>query len=246
MANQLNQIPASLEPLGRVGDRDIMASPVWYQFFRTLSSLFSSSSPVRGGSAVLDTIGNTLGGMLARFGDAWHEFVATAPNQLVVLNPGAPPSLRTFIQLLNGVGAVQGEILFRGALGWEVLPPVAGGYLQSLGPGTDPHYATGVLGTSVATGLTATGTTQADALALVDNWNEITTTPANTGVVLFNYGPAVQSVVFNPGANALNVYPPVGGKIDALALNAPYPLPTGKSQVFYQLTSDRWRSSQLG
>lgn len=97
-----------------------------------------------------------------------------------------------------------------------------------------------------ATGLTATGTTQADALALTAEWNEVTTTPANSGVRLNSFGKGLTSTVFNAGANPLDVYPPVGGAIDALGTNNPYILAAGRSQTYYQLSTTAFRSTQLG
>lgn len=249
MADQLNQVPASLEPIGTFGEKEIpvKVNAVWYKFFVTLSGLFSGGGSSGGGaSAILDTIGSQIGGMLSRFGTGWQEFVASAPNQIPVMNPGVPITLKTASQVLDLISNVRGSILFRGAGAWQVLVPVAGGYLQSQGPGADPQYAASTGGASVATGLAATGTTQGTALALNRSWNEVTATPANSGVLLAAFGVGQQSVVFNEGGSALNVYPPAGGQIDALAVDAPYPLPNTKSQEFYQLTAARWRSSQLG
>lgn len=97
-----------------------------------------------------------------------------------------------------------------------------------------------------ADGLVAAGTTQADATVLTADWNEITTTPANSGVLLNNFGQGFASFVWNFGANALKVYPPVGCEIDALGANNPYALAVGKLQIFSQLTVTRFRSTQLG
>lgn len=98
----------------------------------------------------------------------------------------------------------------------------------------------------VGSSLTAAGTTQADALALSSEWNEVTTTAANTGVILSACGAGFESTVLNRGANTLKVYPPVGCKIDALATNAAYSLATVKSQVFYQISATQFYSLQLG
>lgn len=250
MADQLNQVPTSLEPIGTFGAKDIPVriSTPWYKFFVSVSSLFTGSGGgSTGASAILDTIGDATGGMLGRFASGWQEFTASAPNQIPVMNP-APATLQlmTISQLLDLLGAVRGDILFRGAAGWQVLVPVAGRYFQSQGPGADPVYAVGVSVTTVATGLAATGTVQADALVLTMNWNEVTTAPVSSGVELAALGIGQPSKVWNAGANALNVYPPVGGQIDALAVNAPYPLAVNKCQEFDQLTATHWRSTQLG
>lgn len=261
MADQLNQIPTSSEPIGSFGKVEVpvQVSPVWYKFFVTLSGLYSNSSGGgTGASAILDTIGSTIGGMLSRFGTGWHEFVASAPNQIPVMNPGVPITLKTVDQLLaladaaaasallDLIGAARGDVLFRGAANWQVLAPVAGGYFQSLGPGADPQYAASTAGTTVATGLVAAGTTQATALVLVAGWNEIDTVAVNTGVMIPALGAGLASTVFNEGANSLKVYPPVGGQIDALGVNVPYPLAASKMQSLFQLTATQWRTTQLG
>lgn len=248
MADQLNQIPTSSEPIGTFGDKEIpvKVSSVWYKFFASVSSVFSGGGGGTGASALLDTIGDVIGGMLARFGDGWHEFVATQPNEIPVMNPGTPVILKTVSQLLDLIGGTQGEVLYRGVAGWQVLAPVAGGYFQSQGPGADPVYAASTSGNSVATGLVAAGTTQGTALVLTRNWNEIITTPVNSGVTLAALGAGQPGKVWNEGANPLNVYPPVGGQIDALGVNNPYILAAGKCQELDQLAAGFWRSTQLG
>jgi hypothetical protein len=94
----------------------------------------------------------------------------------------------------------------------------------------------------VSTALTATGTTQADALALESEWNEITSTPANTGVRLSGFGVGLNSVVFNQGGGNLKIYPPVGGAIDALGTDNPFTLANNTVRDFYQLTATQFRS----
>lgn len=229
-----------------IGSAPVMVSNVWYKFFLTVSSLFTNSNGSAAASALLDTIGNAVGGMLSRFGTGWQEFVASGANQIPVMNPGVPVTLKTTSQLLDTIGALRGQILFRGAAGWQVLAPSAGGYLQSQGPGADPQYAASTAAASVATGLAATGTVQGDALVLVDGWNEVGATPVNSGVVLPLLGIGLPSLVFNEGVNTLKVYPPGAGQIDALGASAAYSLAAGKIQSFNQLTAARWRSTQLG
>lgn len=261
MADQLNQVPTSSEPIGTFGKTDVpvQVSSVWYKFFVTLSGLFSNSSGGgSGASAILDTLGDVVGGMLSRFGTGWHEFVASAPNQIPVMNPNVPITLKTVdqllalagatavSQLLDQIGTVQGDILFRGAGVWQVLAPAAGNYLQSQGPGVDPHYVSSTAGATVATGLVATGTVQGDALVLTKNWNEIDTTPVNSGVAISSLGVGLATTVFNQGANSLKVYPPIGGQIDALGINSPYALAASKMQLLFQLTATQWRTTQLG
>lgn len=344
MVSQINQVPASLEPVGTVplGDKEIkvQVSPVWYKFFVSLSNLTSGGGGGSAASALLDTIGSTVGGMLARFGSGWQEFVASSPNQIPVMNPATPVTLKTVSQILDTIGGTPGDVLFRGAAGWEVLPPVNGAFLQSAGPDliygqpdvstlldlsagnqpggllargaalwqeliagapnlipvmTGPPAPVAMLTISeildlignaqgdilfrgaagwqvlapvtdaflqskgaaadpvftpviptVDTALVATGASQATALVLTKNWNEIATVAAATGVLLPGLGTGIESKVFNNGANALLVYPPVGGQIDTLGADTPYPLPLAKSQTFSQTAALQWLSTQLG
>lgn len=95
-----------------------------------------------------------------------------------------------------------------------------------------------VIAGSIATGLTALGTTQANAAVCEGAINLFSTVAAGTGVVLGAPIPATigspvaaqhalsilsagdSVMVINQGANTLNVYPPVGGKIDNGTANA--------------------------
>jgi hypothetical protein len=61
-----------------------------------------------------------------------------------------------------------------------------------------------------ATGLTATGTTAADALQLSAVWNTVGTTAASTGVKA-----GAMVCVYNAGASTLTVYPATGSTINA-------------------------------
>jgi hypothetical protein len=88
------------------------------------------------------------------------------------------------------------------------------------------------IGGQGATGLTAAGSTQGTALALVASNNVVATTGASTGVIL----PAVQGGeevwVYNAGASTLTVYPPTGAAINSGAANAGFAVATTKSATF--------------
>ena len=77
--------------------------------------------------------------------------------------------------------------------------------------------------------LSSTGTTQADALALTNDWNNITTVSTGTGVLLPALTQGQMVWVFNndPAQN-LNVYPPIGASITyqsvTSAVNSPISL----------------------
>ena len=98
----------------------------------------------------------------------------------------------------------------------------------------------------VITGLVATGSTQADALQLTTDWNEVITSAAGSGVQLSPLQPGQPQRVYNGGSNGLNVYPQIGVAIDALDVNMPYVLAPGKTQEFDGYSSTQLRSVQWG
>ena len=90
-----------------------------------------------------------------------------------------------------------------------------------------PGLSVQALCQDVATGITAAGTVQGDATALTSHVNVVSTVAANTGVILYSTAVPVDSqVIFNGGANPLNVYPPSGSKINNLPANGAVILPT--------------------
>lgn len=91
--------------------------------------------------------------------------------------------------------------------------------------GLSAVQAAAVQGT-VASGLTATGTTQANALPLGADNNAFSTVAAGTGCILPAMNPGDDITVYNGGANALLIYPPVGAMIKGLGVNAGYSLAT--------------------
>lgn len=100
---------------------------------------------------------------------------------------------------------------------------------------------------SVAVGVIATGNSQLTSFGLTDDWNEIDTVAANTGVQIPQLQPGQGfCLIFNGGASTLRIYPIIGSKIDALATNAPYQLAAAKMQLFSQWTLTQLRSVQLG
>jgi hypothetical protein len=94
--------------------------------------------------------------------------------------------------------------------------------------------------------VTAAGTTQADATPLESEWNVVTSTPANTGVLLDGFNIGVSTTVINAGGLTLKVYPPSGMQIDTNAVNIPYSLPNAKQQTFSQISATQFYSTQLG
>lgn len=109
-----------------------------------------------------------------------------------------------------------------------------------LGSGNSPLASTAICGDS-SVALTATGTTQATALLISSNTNEIATTAASTGVVFpANQVPSDEIIVANYGANTLSVYPALGESINAGAANAAFSVATNKTAYFVKTSSTRW------
>ena len=93
----------------------------------------------------------------------------------------------------------------------------------------------------VASALTATGTTQADAYSLAAATNAFSTVASGTGAVLYSDAvPGDSQLVYNGGANALKVYPPSGEKLNALATDAAMTLAVNTACQFTKLTSTVW------
>jgi hypothetical protein len=101
---------------------------------------------------------------------------------------------------------------------------------------------------TVATGLEATGTNQATAFQLSNQWNVVDTVAAGSGVLLSSLNAGQTQAVFNANtlSDLLNVYPPPGVQIDALGANKPYQLAALKMQIFNFVSSGQIDSTQLG
>ena len=105
-------------------------------------------------------------------------------------------------------------------------------------------FASGLNSTQVAailldvgTSISAAGTTQATATALTNTLNGVTTAAAGSGVVLYGGSAGDSQTVYNGGANAVNVYPPSGAKINGLATNSPHLLATNTACEFWFLSA---------
>lgn len=104
-----------------------------------------------------------------------------------------------------------------------------------MGVGVPPMQAQVMNGVGQASQI-ATGTVQADAFQLTGCSTEFTTVAAGTGARLIAPNLNVTTgdilAVYNQGANALLVYPPVGFKIGLAATNAAVSVPSGKAALF--------------
>jgi hypothetical protein len=93
----------------------------------------------------------------------------------------------------------------------------------------------------VATGLTATGTTQNDALEVTSAKNAFSTVATGAGAILDSDAAAGDTqMIYNGGANPLTVYPPSGAQINALGANAGMLLPVRTACEFYCLSTTLW------
>lgn len=108
---------------------------------------------------------------------------------------------------------------------------------NAMGSGTPANQAGSIIG-GVAAGLTATGTTQADALLITASNNQYTTVASGAGAIAPSYmQPGDYFRVFNNGANALLVYPISGAAINNGSANAGFSVAANKSAQFFMLSS---------
>lgn len=96
----------------------------------------------------------------------------------------------------------------------------------------------------VKTGITAAGTTIADATQLTGDISVVTTTALNTGVKLPPNEVGDQFMVHNLGANPLLVYPALAAEnINALAAAAGFSVGAGKAAFFYRISNTLYTAS---
>lgn len=89
----------------------------------------------------------------------------------------------------------------------------------------------------VTSGIVAAGTTQGTATALTSTLNGLGTVAAGSGVVLYAGSAGDCQIVYNAGANAVKVYPPVGATINQLAVNIPHTLAINTACEYWFLSS---------
>ena len=81
------------------------------------------------------------------------------------------------------------------------------------------------LGEDPLTAFTAAGTTQATATTLTSNFANVTTPAPNNGVIMND--PYGRTFIYNSGPNTLLIYPPVGGTMVGLSINAAVNIASG-------------------
>jgi len=93
---------------------------------------------------------------------------------------------------------------------------------------------------SIATAISAAGTTQSTATALTKTINIVSTVSASQGVRLPSAEAGEFILVANQGVNALSVYPASGHTINNLAANASLSLAADTRRLFFAATSTAW------
>ena len=89
--------------------------------------------------------------------------------------------------------------------------------------------------------ITAAGSLQSNATPLTNAYNIVTTAPASSGVRLM--APAqsgLRCTIVNRGANSINIYPAIGGTVDAFGANSPYLLGVNQTITLESSSSTQW------
>ncbi len=98
----------------------------------------------------------------------------------------------------------------------------------------------GFVAFGVSSAVSAAGTTQTDATALVRPINNVTTVAANSGVRLPAATPGMRVMVRNGTATTLRVYPATGAQINTLGNNVGLTLETLANIEFVAFTATQW------
>ena len=100
----------------------------------------------------------------------------------------------------------------------------------------------GIVINSISAAVSAAGTTQGTATALVSNINNVTVVAVGaTGVILPTAVAGMRILVRNSdSADTLSIYPATGGTINALAANAAFTLAAGSTTELMATTATQW------
>jgi hypothetical protein len=93
---------------------------------------------------------------------------------------------------------------------------------------------------SVATGISAAGSTQGTATAITKDINVVSTVSSGQGVILPTAVAGMRLNIMNTSANALSVYPATNGVINSLSANAAFSLAAGGRLDFIATTTTQW------
>lgn len=198
----------------------------------TADAADTSSIEINGGGAT----GVTRGGSILLRG---NENSGGGGN--VEITNGNKAGAILLLRAINSDGTIQFSV--GSAERWRIN---ASGVLTqdaSNGGGIVMTRASTSLAQSVATAITAAGTTIADGTALTAVYNVITTAAASTGVNLWAANVGSSILVRNAGANTINVWPTSGSDtIDGGAGGAAATIATGKARIFVRVSATAWYS----
>ena len=110
---------------------------------------------------------------------------------------------------------------------------------RMMGGGISAGMAMAING-DVSSAISAAGTTQGTATALTAGINVVTTAAASSGVILSDSEIGDEYEILNLGANAVTVYPPSGGRVNAIATNGGFTLATNTAVKVRKFTATRW------
>ena len=99
----------------------------------------------------------------------------------------------------------------------------------------------GFVAFGVSQTVTAAGSTQSDATAIVRPVSNVTTVSSTTvGVRLPAATPGMRVLIRNSGANALRVYPALGAQINTLGTNVQFSLDIGATLEYVAFSATQW------
>lgn len=182
-------------------------------------------------AAYIDIIA-TSGEAIVRSGGAYGIQIQTnaGTRQLQVSNT---TSAVNYLQVTGAVTTANPTISTQGS--------DANAGLTIAAKGTGSVLINSLFRLAVTTAATAAGTTQATATLLTTPITNVTSVAASSGVRLPDNTPiGMRIVVRNSGASNLNVYPQVGGQINALGTNAAFVAEVSTNLEFIAVSTTQW------
>ncbi len=194
----------------------------------TRRSDFNSAANIKQNVLINVTAGTVNGNT------AWYE---SAPGPFIVGTTAI-----VFTEYSVGVSSVTTNtptsLIISPTTGHVVIDPA-----QGIATTDSPTF--NFLQTSVTNGISAAGTTRADATALTTETNIVTTVASGTGVVLSAGTLGGKEVVINRGANPLKIYAPGSGTLNGVSGTTGVTLPSNAGYTFYYAAANTWDYSNV-
>jgi hypothetical protein len=173
-----------------------------------VDNVIVGSSGGEGGQFVLGYVG--ISGITGQANSTWNIDVDSSNN------------FRIFTQYANGVASTPTTFYTANSnVGFPASISASANVTAANVVATTNHIF------SVATGISAAGSTQATGTAISKDFNVVSTVLSGNGVTLPTAVAGMRITVINTSANALNVYPLGNGIINSAAANAAYSQPAG-------------------